>query len=115
MAETHFEPFLHLADVGPDRALVTWGGFWFHREHADARWDIVDDEQLGEVDPGRTESIGARSTPYGDAMVEVFDDVRCAGRLGAHRRAQPRLGHRAAAQHRLPVPRHRRPRGVGRR
>ena len=36
MAETHFEPFLHLADVGPDRALVTWGGFWFHREDADA-------------------------------------------------------------------------------
>ena len=31
MTETHFEPFLHLADVGPDRALVTWGGFWFHR------------------------------------------------------------------------------------
>ncbi len=74
MAETHFEPFLHLADVGPDRALVTWGGFWFHREHADARWDIVDDEQLGEVDPGRTESIGARSTPYGDAVVEVVDE-----------------------------------------
>ena len=74
MAETHFEPFLHLADVGPDRALVTWGGFWFHREDADARWDIVDDEQLGQVDPGRTESIGARSTPYGDAVVEVVDE-----------------------------------------
>ena len=59
---------------GPDRALVAWGGFWFHREDADARWDIVDDEQLGEVDPGRTESIGARSTPYGDAVVEVVDE-----------------------------------------
>ncbi len=34
MAETHFEPFLHLADVGPDRALVAWGGFWFHRVEA---------------------------------------------------------------------------------
>ncbi len=73
MGETHFEPFLHLADVGPDRALVSWGGFWFHREHADGRWTIVDDSRLGDVDPGREQSIGARSRSYGDAVVEVSD------------------------------------------
>jgi hypothetical protein len=71
--DTHFEPFVHLADVAPDRALIGWGGFWFRREDADSRWGIVDDSQLAEVDPGREESIGARSTPYGDAVVEVVD------------------------------------------
>jgi hypothetical protein len=73
MTETHFEPFLHLADVGPDRALVTWGGFWFHRGGPAERWSIVDDERLKDVDPGRQESIGARSESYGPAVVEVFD------------------------------------------
>jgi hypothetical protein len=73
MTETHFEPFLYLADVGPDRALVTWGGFWFHRVGPYGRWSIVDDEQLKTVDPGRRESIGARSAPYGNAVVEVSD------------------------------------------
>ncbi len=73
MTETHFEPFLHLADVGPDRALVTWGGFWFHRASPEARWVIVDDERLTDIDPGRKETVGARSEPYGDAVVEVSD------------------------------------------
>jgi hypothetical protein len=73
MTDTRFEPFLHLADVGPDRALVTWGGFWFHRGGPTERWNIVDDEQLTDVDPGRQESIGARSEPYGEAVVEVSD------------------------------------------
>ena len=88
MTDTHFEPFLHLADVGPDRALVTWGGFWFHRGSPAERWSIVDDEQLEDVDPGRQESIGARSEPYGAAVVEVFDASGSARRHGAHRRAQ---------------------------
>ena len=73
MSDTHFEPFLHLADVGPDRALVTWGGFWFQRTSPDGRWRIVDDERLGDLDPGREQSIGVRSAPYGDAVVEVSD------------------------------------------
>jgi predicted phosphodiesterase len=81
--ETHFEPFVHLADVAPDRALIAWGGFWFERENADARWCIVDDSALADVDPGREESIGARSTSYGDAVVDVLDgsgDVVATGR-----------------------------------
>jgi tartrate-resistant acid phosphatase type 5 len=69
----HFEPFLHLVDVTHDRALVAWGGFFFERPDADHRWKIVDDQRLGQLDPGRTHSIGARSEPYGDVVVEAFD------------------------------------------
>ncbi len=75
MPETHFEPFVHLVEVAHDRALIAWGGFWFSRDTPTARWHIVDDEQLGEVDPGRTESIGVRSDPYGAARVEVLDSA----------------------------------------
>ena len=73
MADTHFESFLHLVDVTPDRALVAWGGFWFRREAPDGRWRVVGDDRLREVDAGRTGSIGVASEPYGDAVVEVLD------------------------------------------
>src|SRR5918993_229296 len=73
MTDTHFEPFVHLAELGPDRALIAWGGFWFHRDGPAGRWQIVDDSKLAELDPGRKESIGARSEPYGEAVVEVLD------------------------------------------
>jgi tartrate-resistant acid phosphatase type 5 len=73
VTEIRFEPFVHLAELGPDRALVAWGGFWFRREDPAARWQIVDDSALAELDGGRKESIGARSEPYGDAVVEVLD------------------------------------------
>jgi len=76
----HFEPFLHLVDVTHCRALIAWGGFFFDRPDADHRWKVVDDEQLDRIDPGRTHSIGARSEPYGDAVVEVFGED---GTLGA--------------------------------
>ena len=71
--ETHFEPFVHLAELGPDRALIAWGGFWFRREDAAERWEIVDDSELAARDRGRRESTGARSEPYGEAVVEVLD------------------------------------------
>ena len=48
-AEIHFEPFLHLADLSAEDALIAWGGFWFHRESSDEGWHIVDDEELTEV------------------------------------------------------------------
>ncbi|MGY1665782.1 metallophosphoesterase [Geodermatophilus sp. SYSU D00696] len=73
--QTHFEPFVHLVDVGPDRALIAWGGFWFACDDAVGRWRVLGDGHLDEVDPGRTASIGADSEPYGDAVVEVLDDA----------------------------------------
>jgi tartrate-resistant acid phosphatase type 5 len=73
MPETHFEPFVHLVDVAPERALIAWGGFWFRRDDPAGRWRVVEDERLEEVDPGRIDSVGARSASYGDAVVEVLD------------------------------------------
>jgi tartrate-resistant acid phosphatase type 5 len=69
---THFEPYLHLAGVTADAALVAWGGFWF-REDEDGRLRLVDQDEVDELDGGRTESIGARSEPYGAAVVEACD------------------------------------------
>jgi predicted phosphodiesterase len=69
----HFEPFVHLAGLDDDQALIAWGGFWFCPFPDGNGWRTMDDEELPDVDPGRTESIGARSKPYGDARVQVFD------------------------------------------
>ncbi len=61
----HFEPFVHLAGLDDDQVLIAWGGFWF-RPFPDWRgWRTVDDEELGDIEPGRTETIGVRSQPYG--------------------------------------------------
>lgn len=68
----HFEPYLYLADVTSTRALVAWGGFFFQRDD-DGALSIVDDEALPKHAPGRTDTIGALSEPYGRARVDVFD------------------------------------------
>lgn len=84
--EPHFEPYLYLGDVTATSALIAWGGFWF--EQADgARLGsgarLVDDERLGHVGPAREDTIGARSAPYGEGLVEVFGpDGQLAGRAG---------------------------------
>ncbi|MGY1710752.1 purple acid phosphatase family protein [Geodermatophilus sp. SYSU D00758] len=83
-APTRFEPYVHLVDVGPDRALVAWGGFWFRRDATGGRWRVLADGELHEVDPGRTGSIGANAEPYGRATVEVLDpDGTVVGRATA--------------------------------
>ena len=70
---THFEPFLHLAGLGDTEALIAWGGFYFRRASEDARWELADDEALTDIaEAPRTETIGARSEPYGRAIVEVL-------------------------------------------
>jgi tartrate-resistant acid phosphatase type 5 len=72
--EVHFEPFLHLAGLGHDKALIAWGGFYFRRGDSPyGEWRVVDDEELPS---GRTETIGAGSEPFGDAVVEVERDGR---------------------------------------
>jgi tartrate-resistant acid phosphatase type 5 len=79
----HFEPFLHLAGLDDDQVLIAWGGFWFCPFPDGRGWRTVDDEELSQVDPGRTESIGARSKPYGNARVQIFD---AGGRLAGEAR-----------------------------
>ena len=77
MGDLHFEPFLHLAGLTHDDALVAWGGFWFHKADADDAWQIVEDpdlEDLEHVEEGRGRgSIGVSSKPFGAARVEVVD------------------------------------------
>src|SRR3712207_4856449 len=75
MADHHFEPSVYLVDVAHEAALIAWGGFWFWPAST-GRPDqavIVDDEDLGEVSPGRSETIGARSRTYGQAVAQALD------------------------------------------
>lgn len=76
--ELHFEPYVHLAGLTQDAALISWGGFFFHRRGDD--YVLVDDEEFAREQLGRTESIGERSEPYGRAEVRAVDD---AGRIVA--------------------------------
>jgi len=80
--QIHFEPFLHLAELTDDRALIAWGGFFFRREDdPHAPWRLVDDEELEEVtgEP-RSETIGVRSEPFGAAVVEILEGERVVAR-----------------------------------
>ena len=79
LSQVHFEPYVHLAGLGHDRALIAWGGFFF--QHTGAGFRLMDDEEL-EREFSRTESIGERSEPYGRAEVRLVDS---SGRLVAHR------------------------------
>ena len=74
MPEFHAEPYLHLAGLSHKSALVTWGAFYF-RTRSHKTWKLVDDSDLRHVHPPRRESIGARSAPYGEARVNVYDSA----------------------------------------
>jgi tartrate-resistant acid phosphatase type 5 len=76
--DVHFEEFLQLAGLGHDKALISWGGFYFRRGDSPyGEWRVVDDEELRAVAPSpRTETIGASSEPFGAATVEVERDGR---------------------------------------
>src|SRR5829696_7191095 len=75
--EVHFEPFLHLVDLGAEEALIAWGGFYFRRgDSSYGEWRIVDDEELRKVAGERSGTIGLSSEPYGEAVVEVERDGR---------------------------------------
>jgi len=85
--QTHVEPFLHLVDVMPTRALIAWGAFWFERAGDDAPWRIVDDERLPQVADGRRGCIGASAEPFGDTVLEAIDPD---GRVAASARTSDR-------------------------
>lgn len=73
MPEFHSEPFLHLAGLTHKAALIAWGAFYFKVKGSDGSFKLVDDGDLDHVHPPRHQTIGARSEPYGKAVVEVFD------------------------------------------
>ena len=62
---------MHLVDLSHDRVLIAWGAFCFTRESPEARWEIVDDEQLPDV-AGRHTCIGSGAEPFGPAVVQAF-------------------------------------------
>lgn len=70
--EVHREPFVVLADLAHDRALITWGAFYFVRHHPEQRWAIAGDEDLPALVDRRT-CIGTEAEPFGDTTVEVTD------------------------------------------
>lgn len=72
--DTRFEEFVWLVDVGEDAVLLAWGGFRFGRDGADGSWRVVPAAAPGSGDPDRARTVGARSRPYGEAVVTVRDD-----------------------------------------
>jgi hypothetical protein len=70
--EFHAEPYVYLAGLSHKSALIAWGAFYF-KARSDGRAKLVDDEDLQWVHPPRCDSIGAQSSPYGPARVEVRD------------------------------------------
>jgi tartrate-resistant acid phosphatase type 5 len=85
-AEIHREPFIHLVDLGYDRALIAWGAFYFERTER-GRWEIVDDEQLP-AKVGRHTCIGATAEPFGHATVQVLTtDGKIAAETSTEERA----------------------------
>ncbi|HEX8492558.1 MAG TPA: metallophosphoesterase [Pyrinomonadaceae bacterium] len=73
MPDYYSEPFLTLAGLTHKSALISWGAFYFRVKDSGKEFKLVDDDDLKHVHPPREDSIGARSKPYGDARVEVFD------------------------------------------
>jgi hypothetical protein len=74
MPEFHAEPYVYLAGLSHNSALIAWGAFYF-KTHSNGRAKLVDDADLQWVHPPRCDSIGCRSKPYGPAEVEVRDDT----------------------------------------
>ena len=75
MPEFHAEPYLYLAGLTHNAALIAWGAFYFRvrGQGQNGDWKLVDDDDLEHVYPPRRETIGARSEPFGKTRVELFD------------------------------------------
>src|SRR5688572_12206437 len=72
MPDFHGEPYIYLAGLTHDSALIAWGAFYFRITEKNQNYKLLDDE---EVEPALRETIGARSTPYGPARVVVREKV----------------------------------------
>lgn len=90
----HREEFLHLAHVSHDRALVTWGAFFF--EPDGDRHALIDDDALARPPIGRKRGcIGRETESYGPASVRISrvtpsgatDDTRAVAVSDGHNHA----------------------------
>jgi hypothetical protein len=73
MPEFHAEPYVYLAGLSHKSALIAWGAFYF-KTRSTGKAKLVDDDDLQWVHPPRCDSIGCRSSPYGPAQVDVYDE-----------------------------------------
>jgi hypothetical protein len=73
MPEFHAEPYVYLAGLSHKSALIAWGAFYF-KTRSNGKAKLVDDADLQWVHPPRCDSIGCRSSPYGPAQVDVYDE-----------------------------------------
>jgi len=73
MAHIHREPYITLAALTSDAALITWGAFFFEvtGQEIDGRFKIIEDKNLQFVNPPRETSIGESSNFYGPATIRV--------------------------------------------
>ena len=73
MAHIHREPYVTLAGLTEESALIAWGAFYFEVEgqELDGRFNIIEDDNLRNVNPPRQTSIGESSDFYGSAKVRV--------------------------------------------
>ena len=75
MPDYYSEPFLHLAGLTHKSALIAWGAFYFRVRNNETDFKLVDDDDLKKVHPPRHQTVGARSEPYGKAIVEVMNSA----------------------------------------
>lgn len=68
MPEFHGEPYVYLAGLTHDSALIAWGAFYFRVKEKDGSHKLLDAEDM---EPALRETIGRKSTPYGPARVVV--------------------------------------------
>lgn len=72
--DLHFEPYIQLGGLTAESVLIAWGGFYFGR-HSN-RWRLLDAQEVNSS-LHRRQTIGSRSEPYGEAVVEVLDRDGC--------------------------------------
>ncbi|HET8547397.1 MAG TPA: metallophosphoesterase [Bryobacteraceae bacterium] len=70
MPEFHGEPYVYLAGLTHDSALIAWGAFYFRVKERNGIYKLLDAQDM---EPALRETIGRRSTPYGTARVVVRD------------------------------------------
>src|SRR5262245_44017321 len=77
MATFHSEPYIYLAGLRHDAALIAWGAFYFRTASGgpDDEMKLIEDKDLKHVFPPRKTTIGWSSESYGNAVVSVRDEA----------------------------------------